>query len=169
MGSLRIGGVPRLLTAEKPKETKAEAKKRKLAEEEEARKAASEAERLKKEAEEKAEIERVAAMSDAEALTAALEKIGAPAEPPPPHDIQLCVAWSLRERCAADADYARKVLHPRKDMSGCSGYIGAKVVERIKKELKESGVEPGGQAVARAVPAEVCYQWAFDYFNEAPA
>lgn len=153
------------------------------AQEEEARKrAAHEAEEEKRKAEweekqrekKKAlqeQMDRVAAMSDDEALSASAQRICADVEKITRRNMKECVAEFIQTRCLEDSSLARLVMHPRKSMIHCFQYINRMAWEYIQDELKASGIEPGAdnQGYSCDVPDDLCYQWGEDYFRDLDA
>lgn len=143
--------------------------KRKAHEEAEAkRKAEWEAEQKKKHADELLQIAKVDAMSNDEVLAESMKRISADTEKLTRRQMMECVMEHIQTLCLDDPDFARKVMHPRKNMIRCYQYINRKAWEYTQDEMKAKGITPGRGVLSysNVIGEEICYQWAVDYFND---
>jgi len=146
--------------------------KRKAHEEAEAkRKAELDARQAAKKAAEQEQLDRLAAMSDDEVMSASMERVKTDIEKLTRRNMKDCVAEYIQTMCIEDPAFARKTMHPRKSMIRCFQYITRKAWEYVQDELKASGIQPGPgeQGYGCDVPDDLCYQWAVDYFNNPDA
>ncbi len=146
--------------------------KRKAHEEAEAkRKAEFDAKQAAKKAAEQEQLDRLAAMSDGEVMTASMERVKTDTEKLTRRNMKECVAEYIQTMCIEDLTFARKTMHPRKSMIRCFQYISRKAWEYVQDELKANGIQPGPgrQGYGCDVPDDLCYQWAVDYFNDPDA
>lgn len=141
--------------------------RRKAHEEAEAkRKAEWQAKRKQKKAEEKLKLAQIENMSNDEVLAEALKRVGEDTEKLTRRHMMECVMEHIQTLCLSDPTFARKVMHPRKNMIRCCQYIGRKAWEYVQDEVKAKGVTPSREnPYGSAIPEGVCYQWAVDYFN----
>lgn len=153
------------------KEQADEDAKRKAHEEAEAkRKAEWQAKRKQKKAEEKLKLAQIENMSNDEVLAEALKRVGEDTEKLTRRHMMECVMEHIQTLCLSDPAFARKVMHPRKNMIRCCQYIGRKAWEYVQDELKAKGITPSREnPYGSAIPEGVCYQWAVDYFNDPNA
>lgn len=156
------------MTAEKPAD---EDQKRREHEETEAkRKAEWEAKKQAREEAEQAAWENAVAMNDNEIMAASMKRIGDDAERLTRRNMKACVAEHIQTRCLEDADFARQVMHPRKNMINCFRYINRKAREFIEQEMKDNDEKPFTNGVYGGdVPDDLCYQWAEEYFMNLDA
>ncbi|MBD5118829.1 MAG: hypothetical protein HDT37_06920 [Clostridiales bacterium] len=143
--------------------------KKKAHEEAEAkRKAEYDARQAPKQAAEKEQLDRLAAMSDEDVLTASMNRVSTDTEKLTRRNMKECVAEYIQTMCIEDLAFARRVMHPRKSMIRCFQYISRKAWDYVQDELKANGIKPGPgqQAYGCDVPDDLCYQWAVDYFND---
>ena len=153
-------------------DTASEDEKKKAHEAAEAkRKADWEARQKLKKADEQAQLDRLAAMSDDEVMTASMKRISTDTEKLTRRSMKECVAEYIQTICIEDPAFARKAMHPRKSMIRCFQYINRKAWDYIQDELKANGIQPGpGQRMYGSdIPDDLCYQWAVDYFNDSDA
>lgn len=145
--------------------------KRKAHEEAEAkRKAEWEAKQEQKKEAEKLVLAKLDAMSDDELLAASLKRVGEDTEKLTRRQMMECVMEHIQTMCLSDPAFARKVMHPRKNMIRCCQYIGRKAWEYVQDELKAKGITPSRtEPYASAIPNDLCYQWAVDYYNDPDA
>ena len=154
------------------KATADEDAKRKAHEEAEARRRAEwEAKQAQKKADEQKKLDELAAMSDEELLAASTQRVSADTEKLTRRNMKECVTEHIQTMCLDDPAFARKVMHPCKNMIRCFQYINRKAWEYVQDEMKANGIKPGPeqQAYASDIPDGVCYQWAVDYFNDPDA
>ena len=153
------------------KEQADEDAKRKAHEEAEAkRKAEWEVKQQQKKDAEKLALAKLDAMSDDELLAASLKRVGDDTEKLTRRHMMECVMEHIQTLCLSDPAFARKVMHPRKNMIRCCQYIGRKAWEYVQDELKAKGITPSREnPYGSAIPEGVCYQWAEDYFNDPNA
>ena len=158
------------LSAQTPKEEKSEEQKRREHEEAEAkRKAEWEAKQKKKEEEEVFNWENAIASVDGPLAENAMKHVSDEVEWLTHHELQLSISEMLQARCLEDSDLARQIYHPRKSMLHCFKYVNRKAEEYVRKEMLANGIEPRNVAYGSAIPQNVCYQWAIDYFFDMDA
>ena len=148
-----------------------EAKRKAHEEAEVKRKAEWEAKHAAKRAAEQAEVDKVAAMSDDDVLAASLNRVSGDTEKLTRRNMMECVMEHIQTMCLGDPTFARKVMHPRKNMIRCYQYINRHAWEYVQDEVKARGITPGRDtpSYASSIPDGVCYQWAVDYFNDPEA
>lgn len=143
---------------------------KRLHEEQEAkRKAEWEAKQAAKEEAEMMAWETAVAVSDDELASASLKRVGADTERLTHRNMKVCVAEHIQTKCLEDMDFARLVMHPRKNMVNCFHYIRRKARAYAEQEMKDNGEEPMNGIYDTDVPDGLCYQWAEDYFNDLEA
>ena len=155
------------LTATAQQESEAE---RRMAHEaaEAKRKAEWEAKQQAKRAAESEAIEKIATMSDEQVTTDAARRVATDTERITRRNMKEMVCGHIQRMCASDADFARKVIHPRKNMVRCFQYINRKAREYAEQEMKDLGIQRTG-VYGCDVPDGICYQWALDYFGDPDA
>ena len=131
------------------------------AEWEEKRQAKKDAEREK--------LERIAEMSDDAVVASAMKQVGADTEKLTRRNMKDCVAEYIQTLCLETPEFARMVMHPRKNMIHCFRYINRKAREFIKQEMKDNDIRRENGAYGSDVPDDLCYQWAEDYFRDPDA
>ncbi len=155
---------------ETPQKDDSENKKRREHEEAEAkRKAEWEA---KKKAREEAELfawENALAMDDDALVNASMKRVGDDAERITRRNMKQCVTEVVQTFCLESPDFARQVMHPRKNMINCFRYINRKAKEFILQEMKDNDIKPDRDGYGSDVPDDLCYQWARDYFMDMEA
>jgi hypothetical protein len=143
-----------------------------------AHEAAEAARKLKWEAEQKAKKEldeqvlaEIAAMSDEGIIEAAIQVLGEPdAELLELRDMETCVHEHLKGICRTDAEFARKIMHPRKSIENCIDYIGRHAMEYLReREKKNESKKKNRTGMGGSVPDGVCFKWAVAYFNDSDA
>ncbi len=150
--------------------TEDEDAKRKAHEEAEAkRKAEWEAKQQQKKAALQEQLDRLAAMSDDEVMTAATKRVSADTERLTRRNMKECVSEHIQTMCLEDPAFARRTMNPRKSMIHCIWYINRKAKEYLEQEMKDNGFKPENGIYGGDVPDELCYQWAVDYFNDPDA
>ena len=146
-----------------------ETERRKAYEEAEAkRKAEFEARQAEKKAARQAQLDRMAAMSDADIMEASANRVSADTERLTRRNMKEAVAEHIQEKCHENASFARLVMHPTKTMINCFQYINRKAREYAEQEMKDNGIARTG-VYGLDVPDGLCYQWAEDYFNDPDA
>lgn len=152
------------------KDTVDEDAKRKAHEAAEAkRKAEWEAKQRKKKEAEQLALAKLEGMSDAEALSASVKRVGDDTEKLTRRNMKECVAEHIQTLCLSDPAFARKVMHPRKSMVHCIWFINRKAREFIEQEMKDNDFPKENGVYGSDVPDDLCYQWAVDYFNDPNA
>lgn len=142
--------------------------KRKAHEESEAkRKAAWEAKQAAKKQAEEAALQQLNAMSDEDVITASTARIGTEVERLTRRNMKECVSEHIQELCRKDTAFARRTMHPRKNMIRCFRYITRMAKEYVKQEMENNDIKPDGGGYGCDVPDGLCYQWSEDYFNSA--
>jgi len=112
--------------------------------------------------------ENATAVSDDQLTQDSMSKISTDTERLTRRNMKICVSDHIQNRCRQDADFARYVLHPRKNMINCFRYITSKAKDFIQKELEENGEKISGM-MGGDVPDDICYQWAEEYFLDLDA
>ncbi len=133
------------------------------------RKAEWEAKQAAKKQAEEAAIQKLNTMSDADAIEAAIKRIGTETERLTRRNMKECVAEHIQELCRKDTEFARKTMHPRKSMVKCFKYITRMAKEYVRQEMEDNDIQPDGGGYGCDVPDGLCYQWAEDYFNSTDA
>lgn len=113
-------------------------------------------------------IDRVGAMTNEEAMNAAIRRTGADTEKLVRKNMKEMVTEFIQTLCIEDSAFARLALHPRKSMIRCFQYINRKAFEYVQDEMKANGITPGPgmQTYGADIPEDVCYQWAEEYFRD---
>ncbi len=152
-----------------PPEVPPEELQRQHEEREAKRKAEWEARKAAKEEAELMAWETAVAVSDEELASVSLKRVGADAERLTHRNMKVCVAEHIQTKCMEDMDFARLVMHPRKNMVNCFHYIRKKARAYAEQEMKDNGEEPVNGIYDTDVPDGLCYKWAEDYFNDLDA
>lgn len=151
-------------------DTVSEDEKKKAHEEAEAkRKAEFDAKQAAKKAAEQEQLDRLAAMSDEEVQSASMKRVSTDTEKLTRRNMKECVAEYIQTMCIEDPAFARKTMHPRKNMIHCIWYINRKAREFVEQEMKDNDIKPENGIYGSDVPDDLCYQWAVDYFNDPDA
>ena len=147
-----------------------EAAKRKAHEEAEAkRKAEWEAKFAERRAKEKAERERIAALSDDAVMEESSARVSKGFEQLTRRNMKDMVSEYVQTMCFSDPAFARNVMNPLKSMINCVKYINNKAREYIRKDMEDNDMKPENGMYGGDVPDDVVYQWAVDYFNDPNA
>ena len=147
-----------------------EAAKRKAHEEAEAkRKAEWEAKFAERRAKEKAERERIAALSDDAVMEESSARVSKGFEQLTRRNMKDMVSEYVQTMCFSDPTFARNVMNPLKSMINCVKYINNKAREYIRKDMEDNDMKPENGIYGGDVPDDVVYQWAVDYFNDPNA
>lgn len=153
-----------------PREKDEEEAKKRAAHEaaEERRRAEFEARQEAKKQAVQEQINRVSAMSNEEAMNAAIQRTGADTEKLVRRNMKEMVTEYIQTLCIEDSAFARMALQPRKSMIRCFQYINRKAFEYVQDEMKANGIIPGPgmQTYGSDIPDDVCYQWAEEYFRD---
>lgn len=147
----------------------AEEMKRLHEEQEAQRKAEWEARKADKEEAELMAWETAVAVSDDELASASLKRVGADSERVTRRNMKVCVTEHIQTKCLEDMDFARMVMHPRKNMINCFKYITRQARAYAEQEMKDNGEEPVNGMYDTDVPDGLCYQWAEEYFGNLDA
>ena len=121
----------------------------------------------KRQAEQEA-LSKLENMIDEQISADAAKRVAADTERLTRRNMKEMVCEHIQDLCAADAAFARKVIHPRKSMIRCFKYINRKAQEYVEQEMKDNGIERKG-VYGCDVPDGLCYQWAEDYFKDLDA
>ena len=132
------------------------------------RKAEWEAKQQEKRQAEQEALRKLEGMTDEQISADAAKRVAADTEKLTRRNMKEMVCEHIQDLCAADAAFARKVIHPRKSMIRCFKYINRKAREYAEQEMKDQGIERTG-VYGCDVPDGLCYQWAVDYFNDPDA
>lgn len=140
--------------------------KRKAHEKAEAkRKAEWEAKQKAKKQAEEAALQKLNSMSDEDAVAASVKRISTETERLTRRNMKECVAEHIQSLCKNDITFARRTMHPRKNMIRCFKYITRMAKEYVKQEMEDNDIKPDAGGYGCDVPDGICYQWAEDYFN----
>lgn len=117
------------------------------------------------------QMDRLAAMSDDEVVSASMQRVSGDVEKLTRRNMKECVSEYIQTKCLEDPAFARLTMHPKKTMVHCFQYISRKAWEYIQDELKANGIQPGqgSQGYGCDIPDDLCYQWSEDYFRDADA
>ncbi len=131
------------------------------------RKAEWEARQQAKKDAEKAQMERIMAMSEAELMSESMKRVGTDTEKLTRRNMKECVSEYIQTACLEDATFARQVMLPRKNMVRCFQYINRKAYEYVQDEMKAAGIQPGRDTPCYSsdIPDDLCYHWAEEYFR----
>ena len=147
-----------------------EAAKRKAHEEAEAkRKAEWEAKFAERRAKEKAERERIAALSDDAVMEESSARVSKGFEQLTRRNMKDMVSEYVQTMCFSDPAFARNVMNPLKSMINCVKYINNKAREYIRKDMEDNDMKPENGIYGGDFPDDVVYQWEVDYFNDPNA
>lgn len=149
-------------------EEQSEDKKRAVHEAAEARRKAEwEARQQAKKDAEKAQMERIMAMSEAELMSESMKRVGTDTEKLTRRNMKECVSEYIQTACLEDAAFARQVMLPQKNMVRCFQYINRKAYEYVQDEMKAAGIQPGRDTPCYSsdIPDDLCYHWAEEYFR----
>lgn len=147
-----------------------EDEKRRAHEEAEAkRKAEWEAKQKEKEEKELFEWENAVSLDDNALAAASMKRVGDDTERLTRRNMKQCVTEYIQTLCLEDLDFARQVLHPRKNMIRCFRYINRKARDYIKQEMEDNDEKPVNGLYGSDVPDDICYQWAKEYFFDMDA
>ncbi len=154
--------------AGKPLDASEDAKRKAHEEAEAKRKAEWEAKQLAKKQAEEATLEKLQAMTDADAVAASTECVRMAIERITRRNMKECVAGHIQELCQKDPAFARCVMHPKKSLINCFKYINRRAKDYLKNEMEENEIEANG-VYGGDVPDETCYEWAEEYFRDPDA
>lgn len=143
--------------------------KRRHEEQEAKRKAEWEAEQAAKREAELMAWETAVAVSDDELAAASLKRVGADSERVTRRNMKVCVTEHIQTKCLEDMDFARMVMHPRKNMINCFRYITRQARAYAEQEMEDNGEKPVNGIYDTDVPDDLCYQWAEEYFYDLDA
>lgn len=134
------------------------------------RKAEWEEKQQAKKAREQAALQELSAMSDADVMTASMNRVGADTERLTRRNMKQCVTEHIQTLCLSDPVFARLVMHPRKSMVNCFHFINRKARDFVKQEMEDNDEKPDGNGIYGSdVPDDLCYQWAEEYFRDPDA
>lgn len=124
-------------------DTAAEDEKRRAHEEAEAKRKAEWEQKQRKKAEaEQAAWENAVAMGDDEVMIASMKRVGDDAERLTRRNMKQCVTEHIQTKCLSEPEFARQVMHPRKNMIRCFRYITRKAKEFAEQEMKDNDEKP---------------------------
>lgn len=129
------------------------------------RKAEWDAEQEKKKAAAQAALDKLTSMSDADAIKAAMEHVGAEAERLTRRNMREQVAEHIQAVCQRDPVFARRTMLPDKSMVHCYRYIYRMAKDYMEQEIKDTDPNPASGMYGGDVPDDVVFQWAQDYFD----
>ena len=129
------------------------------------RKAEWEAKQAAKKQAEEAALQQLNAMSDEDAVAASVKRISTDTERLTRRNMKECVAEHIQSLCKKDTAFARRTMHPRKNMIRCFKYINRMARDYVKQELEDNDIKPDEGGYGCDVPDGLCYQWSEDYFN----
>ena len=113
------------------------------------------------------QLAKLDAMSDEEALNAAIQRTATDTEKLTRRNMKELVTEYIQTKCCEDPAFARLVMHPQKNMVRCFQYITRKAYEYIQDEIKANGIKlgSGAQGYGSDIPDDLCYHWAEEYFR----
>ena len=151
-------------------EEQSEDKKRAVHEAAEARRKAEwEARQQAKKDAEKAQMERIMAMSEAELMSESMKRVGTDTEKLTRRNMKECVSEHIQSVCSKDPAFARKTLYPHKSIIHCFHYINRMAKDYLQQEMKDNDIKPENGVYGGDVPDDLVYQWSIDYFNDPDA
>lgn len=151
-------------------DTAAEDEKRRAHEEAEAKRKAEWEQKQREKAEaEQAAWENAVAMGDDEVMMASMKRVGDDAERLTRRNMKQCVTEHIQTKCLSEPEFARQVMHPRKNMIRCFRYITRKAKEFAEQEMKDNDEKPIAGGYGCDVPDDMCYLWAEEYFMDMDA
>lgn len=151
-------------------DTAAEDEKRRAHEEAEAKRKAEWEQKQREKAEaEQAAWENAVAMGDDEVMMASMKRVGDDAERLTRRNLKQCVTEHIQTKCLSEPEFARQVMHPRKNMIRCFRYITRKAKEFAEQEMKDNDEKPIAGGYGCDVPDDMCYLWAEEYFMDMDA
>lgn len=151
------------------KEPTAAQKKKEHEETEEKRKAEWEAKHQEKLDAELLAWEKALDMSDEAVANTAIKRVGGDAERITRRNMKMCVTEHIQTRCLEDANFARQIMHPRKNMINCFKYINHKAFEFVKQEMEDNEERETADGYGSDIPDDLCYKWAEEYFMDMDA
>lgn len=107
------------------------------------RKAEWEAKQAEKKRALQEQMDRLAAMSDDEVVSASMQRVSKDVEKLTRRNMKECVSEYIQTLCLDDPAFARLTMHPKKTMIHCFQYISRKAWDYVQDELKASGIQPG--------------------------
>ena len=113
------------------------------------------------------QLAKLNAMSDEEALNAAIQRTATDTEKLTRRNMKELVTEYIQTMCCEDPAFARLVMHPQKNMVRCFQYITRKAYEYIQDEIKANGIKlgTGAQGYGSDIPDDLCYHWSEEYFR----
>ena len=131
------------------------------------RKAEWEARQQAKKDAQKAQMERIMTMSEAELMSESMKRVETDTEKLTRRNMKECVSEYIQTACLEDAAFARQVMLPQKNMIRCFQYINRKAYEYVQDEMKAAGIQPGRDTLCYSsdIPDDLCYHWAEEYFQ----
>lgn len=113
------------------------------------------------------QLAKLDAMSDEEALNAAIQRTVTDTEKLTRRNMKELVTEYIQTKCCEDPAFARLVMHPQKNMVRCFQYITRKAYEYIQDEIKANGIKlgTGAQGYGSDIPDDLCYHWSEEYFR----
>ena len=113
------------------------------------------------------QLAKLDAMSDEEALNAAIQRTATDTEKLTRRNMKELVTEYIQTKCCEDPAFARLVMHPQKNMVRCFRYITRKAYEYIQDEIKANGIKlgTGAQGYGSDIPDDLCYHWSEEYFR----
>ena len=113
------------------------------------------------------QLAKLDAMSDEEALNAAIQRTATDTEKLTRRNMKELVTEYIQTKCCEDPAFARLVMHPQKNMVRCFQYITRKAYEYIQDEIKANSIKlgTGAQGYGSDIPDDLCYHWSEEYFR----
>lgn len=120
-----------------------------------------------KKAAEKAQLDRIMAMSDTDLMSESMKKISVDTEKLTRRNMKECVSEYIQTLCLEDMAFARQIMLPQKNMIRCFQYINRKAYEYVQDEMKAAGIQPSRDTPCYSsdIPDKLCYHWAEEYFR----
>ena len=108
-------------------------------------------------------------MDDDALAAASMKRVGDDAERLTRRNMKQCVTEYVQALCREDLNFARQVMHPRKNMIRCFRYINRQARAFVEQEMKDNNEKPANGVYGSDVPDDLCYQWAKEYFMDMDA
>lgn len=115
------------------------------------------------------QLNQLKAMDNDQVMAASMRRVSADTERLTRRNMKECVSEHVQTLCLESPDFARLVMHPKKNMIHCFRYIYRKAKDFIEQEMKDNDIERATGLYGEDVPDDLCYQWAEDYFRDLEA
>ena len=88
-------------------------------------------------------------MSDEDAVAASVKRISTDTERLTRRNMKECVAEHIQSLCKKDTAFARRTMHPRKNMICCFKYINCMARNYVKQEMEDNDIGDNKKLVKR--------------------